>query len=1095
MPRRDDIRRILVVGSGPIVIGQACEFDYSGTQAVRALRAVGYEVVLVNSNPATIMTDPELAELTYIEPLTVEALEAVIRDAKPDALLSTLGGQTALNLSMELAELGVLEKYGVKMLGANAEVIARAEDRELFKETMRAHGLELPSSGFARTMDQGWAVLEQVGFPAIIRPSFTLGGTGGGIAYNRTEFERIVRWGIELSPVNQVLIEESLLGWKEFELELMRDHADNAVVICSIENVDPMGVHTGDSITVAPVQTLTDREYQEMRDDALTVIRAIGVEAGGCNIQFAVDPKTGRRVVIEMNPRVSRSSALASKATGFPIAKMAALLAVGFRLDEIENDITRKTPACFEPVIDYCVVKVPRFAFEKFVGADRRLTTQMKSVGEVMSIGRSFSEALLKAFRSLEIGRDGLNPLLAPPGESNVPRGHDNLYEFFRDHLHVPTPDRLWYVADALGSGLSIAEINELSGIDRWFLDQILQIVEKEEELKSWRRRGEPLASEEGARQLWESKRLGMSDVAIARILRREEDEIRAARKAAGIAPVYKKVDTCAAEFEAVTPYLYSTYQEEDEVVVGEPERVIILGGGPNRIGQGVEFDYCAVHGVLALNELGFETVMINCNPETVSTDYDLPTRLYFEPLTFEDVIEVIEREKPRGVILQFGGQTPLNLGQRLLDAGVPILGTSPETIDMVEDRERFYDVLDKLGLKHPEGGTAYTYVQAEALAAEFGYPLLLRPSYVLGGRAMQIVRDGSELEGFFEIARAESKSGPVLLDRFLDDAIEVDVDCIADGETCVVAGIMEHIEEAGVHSGDSACALPPYSLAAEQVAEIERQAQALAAELGVVGLMNIQFAIQQGVIYILEVNPRASRTIPFVSKAIGHPLAKYAARVMVGQRLKDIGFTEPVTLSYYAVKEAVFPFRKFDGVEPLLGPEMRSTGEVMGIDRRFHDAFFKAQEAASNALPKSGTVFMSVRDDDKHEAAPVAADLVAAGLRVVATGGTRERLREAGIACDLVKKVKEGRPHIVDMIINGEIQMVINTTVSKQSILDSHSIRHETVRAGVPYFTTMAAARVAARALAERRDEPFTVRAIQSYHEELAANRKGDAR
>ena len=1084
MPARSDIKHILVIGSGPIVIGQGCEFDYSGTQAVRALRNVGYEITLVNSNPATIMTDPELAERTYIEPLTVASVEAVIAQSRPDAILSTMGGQTALNLSSDLAEAGVLDRYGVELLGASREVIKRAEDRDEFKETMRQCGIALPVSGFAKSLDEAWLVLEEIGFPAIIRPSFTLGGTGGGVAYNREEFEQIIKWGISLSPVGTVLIEESLLGWKEFELEVMRDHADNAVVICSIENLDPMGVHTGDSITVAPIQTLTDREYQEMRDESLAVIRAIGVEAGGCNIQFAVNPKDGRRLIIEMNPRVSRSSALASKATGFPIAKMAALLAVGFRLDEIQNDITKKTPACFEPVIDYCVVKVPRFAFEKFQGADPILTTQMKSVGEAMAIGRTFSEALLKACRSLEIGRHGLTPLLAPPGEQQVPRRKGDLLEFFREHVAMPTADRLWYLADALGSGLSVDEVNQLTAVDPWFLDQMLQIIEMEDSFRTFRRRDESLTSENGRFLLRTAKRIGMSDVEVGRMLGETEHDIRRIRIDHGINPVFKKVDTCAAEFEAETPYMYSTFETEDEVELGETPSVIILGGGPNRIGQGIEFDYCAVHGVMALNEAGYETVMVNCNPETVSTDYDLPTRLYFEPLTLEDVLAIVEREQPLGVILQFGGQTPLNLGLPLAEAGVPILGTPPDTIDRVEDRQRFNELIEQLDLRQPEGGTANELAEAQALVEEIGFPVLLRPSYVLGGRAMVIVRDESDLEHFFALARAESAAGPVLLDRFLGDAVEIDVDCIGDGERCVVAGILEHIEEAGVHSGDSACALPPFSLSEEEIAEIRDQAQAIGMALGIVGLMNIQFALHEGTLYVLEVNPRASRTIPFVSKAIGHPIAKYAARVMVGETLEEIGFTEGPTPPYYAVKEAVFPFRKFSGVECLLGPEMRSTGEVMGIDPKFHEAFRKAQTAAANTLPSTGTVFVSVKDDDKEATIEVARALVQAGMKLVATGGTQAHLLEAGIACDYVKKVKEGRPHIVDGIINGDVQMVMNTTIGKQSILDSHSIRHETVRAGIPYFTTMAAARVAALAMAERDlTAPPTVTPLQEYH------------
>ena len=1095
MPRRSDIERILVIGSGPIVIGQACEFDYSGTQAVRALRSEGFEVILVNSNPATIMTDPELVDHTFIEPLTVETVEAIIEKTKPDALLSTMGGQTALNLAMELDSRGILKRHGIELLGANAEAIARAEDRRLFKKTMRENAIALPRSGFAHSLAEAWDVLEEVRFPAIIRPSYTLGGTGGGVAYNRDEFEAQVKWGLSQSPVDEILIEESLLGWKEFELEVMRDCFDNAVVICSIENVDPMGVHTGDSITVAPAQTLTDWEYQQMRDEALEIIRIIGVDTGGCNIQFGVDPETGRRVVIEMNPRVSRSSALASKATGFPIAKIAALLAVGYRLDEVQNDITKKTPACFEPVIDYCVVKIPRFAFEKFKGASTTLTTQMKSVGEVMAIGRTFPEALLKATRSLEIGRPGLSPLLAPPGHDGVPTEPHHLIEFFRDFLTIPTPDRLWYVADALGSGMSVDEVAQLTGIDVWFLDEILRIIEVEEKLKAWRHRDGNLNSSEGRVLLNSAKRMGFSDADVGRLTGQTEVDVRRARHEAGIKPVFKKVDTCAAEFEAATPYLYSTYEVEDEVSIGKSPRVIILGGGPNRIGQGIEFDYCAVHGVIALNEAGFETVMVNCNPETVSTDYDLPTRLYFEPLTLEDVVAIVEREEPIGVILQFGGQTPLNLGMDLVAAGVPILGTQPDTIDRAEDREQFARLIEHLKLRQPKGRTAMELKEACTLAEEIGYPVLLRPSYVLGGRAMQVVRDEEELVEFFDIAKVECSSGPVLLDQFLEDAIEIDVDCIADPDRCVVAGIMEHIEEAGVHSGDSACALPPFSLSDETIEEIRRQAQKLAAELAVVGLMNIQFALFKDELFVLEVNPRASRTIPFVSKAIGHPLAKYAARVMVGETLEQIGFTEPITPPYFAVKEAVFPFKKFPGVDFLLGPEMRSTGEVMGLASRFHDAFYKAQIAAGNTLPHSGTAFVSVRNQDKDAAVEVARLLQEVGLDIIATGGTQAHLAAADIKCRHVKKVKEGRPHVVDSIINGEVQMVVNTTVGKQSILDSHSIRHETVRADIPYFTTIEAAKVAARAMADecKRNRVPSVSSLQTFHQSARASVKTD--
>ena len=1085
MPRRTDISSILVLGSGPIVIGQACEFDYSGSQAVQALRAEGYRVVLVNSNPATIMTDPELADATYVEPLTVDWVREVIEKERPDAILPTLGGQTALNLAKALYEGGVLEEFGVELLGADYDVIERAEDRQKFKDAMNEIGVDMARSGTARTIDEANRIIDEIGFPAILRPSFTLGGTGGGVAYNRHEFDQLIRWGLDQSPTNEVLIEESLIGWKEFELEVMRDHADNVVIICSIENLDPMGVHTGDSITVAPIQTLTDAEYQDMRDEALAIVRKIGVETGGCNIQFSTNPENGRRIVIEINPRVSRSSALASKATGFPIARIAALLAIGYTLDEIENDITRATPASFEPVIDYCVVKIPRFAFEKFEGADPVLTTQMKSVGEVMAIGRTFPEALMKATRSMEIGRPGLVPLLAPPGEEDVPADRDELYAFFRDHLKTPSPDRLWYVADALGSGLSVDDVHELTRIDPWFLDQIARVIEVEEYIKSWNRHDGHIEGEEGRRLLLSAKRLGISDDELGRLLDRSGLEVRYARRALNLHPVYKKVDTCAAEFEAQTPYLYSTYERDEEVIV-EPndKRVIILGGGPNRIGQGIEFDYCAVHGVKALREQGYEAIMVNCNPETVSTDYNLPDRLYFEPLTYEDVMEIIDREQPRGVILQFGGQTPLKLAVPLQRAGVQVLGTPPDTIDLVEDRKRFARLIERLELAQPPGGTATRVDDAVTIARGVGFPVLVRPSYVLGGRAMRIIDDEKSLRAFFDEAAAAGEGGNVLIDRFLNDAIEVDVDAIGDGEHYVIGGVMEHIEEAGVHSGDSACSLPPWSLDDALVAEIERQTLAIAAELKVVGLMNIQFAVQGDDIYVLEVNPRASRTIPFVSKSIGRPLAKYAARVMCGETLAEIGFTEPVRPPHFAVKEAILPFNKFFGVDTLLGPEMRSTGEVMGIDASFERAFLKSQDAASNSLPTGGRVFVSVRDQDKPLVVDMCRDLIELGFEVVATVGTAKHLEAVGVPVTRVNKVKEGRPHIVDRLINGAIAMVVNTTAGKQAIEDSKSIRRQTLLLGLPYYTTLAGARAAVTALKGFAANPGrSVRPLQDFH------------
>ena len=1086
MPRRTDIKSILILGSGPIVIGQACEFDYSGSQAVKALKKEGFRVMLVNSNPATIMTDPELADATFIEPLTTEYVTEIIRRERPDAILPTLGGQTALNLAKDLWEKGILQEYGVEMLGADYDVIERAEDRALFKDAMNEINVDMARSGYVTSMDNAFDVLDEIGFPAILRPSFTMGGTGGNIAYNRQEYEEYIRWGLDASPTNEVLVEESLIGWKEFELELMRDHADNVVIICTIENLDPMGVHTGDSITVAPIQTLTDREYQSMRDEAIAIIRKIGVETGGCNIQFAVDPKTGRRIVIEMNPRVSRSSALASKATGFPIAKIAALLAVGYSLDEISNDITRVTPACFEPVIDYTVVKIPRFTFEKFPGTTNTLTTQMKSVGEAMAIGRSLAESIMKATRSLEIGRHGLSPLIAPAGEGGVPTDPSELRNYFRELLQRPTPDRIWYVADALGSGLTVDEVSTMSMIDPWFVDQLAQVIELEKEITEWNRKGGNLLAESGREMLRRAKRMGISDIELARLVDRTPAEIRRARLDAGIRPVYKRVDTCAAEFEAVTPYLYSTYEHEEEVEV-EPaangKRVIILGGGPNRIGQGIEFDYCAVHGVFALREQGYETIMVNCNPETVSTDYDTPDRLYFEPLTFEDVMEIIDREQPHGVILQFGGQTPLKLALPLMRAGVNILGTHPDTIDRVEDRKRFNQLINQLGLKQPAGATVTELSEAVRTASELGYPVLIRPSYVLGGRAMEIAYNEQELRAFFEEARRAGEGGNVLIDRFLNDAVEVDVDCIGDGKTYVVGGIMEHIEEAGVHSGDSACCLPPHSLDQGVIDTIEAQTLAIAAELGIVGLMNVQFAVKDGEVFILEVNPRASRTVPFVSKTIGHPLAKYAARVMVGETLEQIGLTERIHPPHFAVKEAIFPFTKFPNVDILLGPEMKSTGEVMGIDSSFERAFLKAQIAASNFLPRAGRVFISVKDSDKSAILPAAQTLAELGFQLVATGGTQTFLTQHGLDVARIHKVGEGRPNVVDDLINGSIQMVINTTVGADSIRDSKSIRQATVKYRIPYCTTAAAALASVAAMKEREQRPeVNVKPMQEY-------------
>jgi len=1069
MPRRDDLQTILVIGSGPIVIGQACEFDYSGTQGCKALREEGYRVVLVNSNPATIMTDPETADRTYVEPMTVESVEKIIEREKPDALLPTLGGQTALNLVVDLARAGVLERHGVRLIGAQLDAIDKAEDRDRFREAMRRIGLRLPVSGYARSLEDARRIVETTGIPAIIRPSFTLGGTGASIAWRREELDERVAWALQQSPRHECLIEQSVLGWKEYELEVMRDGADNVVIICSIENFDPMGVHTGDSITVAPAQTLTDREYQEMRDAAVAIIREIGVDTGGSNIQFAVNPADGALVVIEMNPRVSRSSALASKATGFPIAKIAAKLAVGYTLDEIRNDITKETPASFEPSIDYVVTKVPRFTFEKFPGVDDALTTQMKSVGEAMAIGRTFKESLQKAIRSLEIGHAGFEPPALPGGEAGVAA--------LWAQIDVPRPGRLWALCEALRRGASVAELHERSRIDPWFLGNLAEIVGAERALAA-------LPGAERAAALRPAKQLGFSDRRLAALWNLHEDEVRALRREAGVRPVYKRVDTCAAEFEAHTPYLYSTYEQECEARPTGRPKVMILGGGPNRIGQGIEFDYCCVHAAFALREAGYEAIMVNCNPETVSTDYDTSDRLYFEPLTLEDVLEIVEVERPIGVIVQFGGQTPLRLALPLERAGVPILGTPPDAIDRAEDRERFDALLERLQLRRPPGGVARSAAEAEAVAKRIGYPVLVRPSYVLGGRAMEIVHDAEALRGDMRYAVQASPEHPVLVDRFLADATEVDVDAIADGERVVIGGIMEHIEQAGVHSGDSACSLPPYSLEKPVVEEILQATRRLALELGVRGLMNVQYAVKDGEVYVIEVNPRASRTVPFVSKAIGRPLAKLAALVMAGRRLEQLGFTAELWPRHFSVKEAVFPFVKFPGADTLLGPEMKSTGEVMGIDSDFGRAYAKAQIQAGNSLPTRGGVLVSVRSEDHAEIGPIVRDLVAHGFHALATDGTAAALAAVGVPAEEVPKVGEGKPDVVDRIEAGDVALVINTVGSNPvAARDSASIRRTALLRSVPYFTTLAGARAAAGAIRALQLESIGVKALQDVH------------
>ena len=1067
MPKRTDIKSILIIGAGPIVIGQACEFDYSGAQACKALREEGYRVILVNSNPATIMTDPEMADVTYIEPITWKVVEKIIEKERPDALLPTMGGQTALNCALDLAKNGVLDKFGVEMIGASKEAIDKAEDREKFKSAMTRIGLGSARSATAHSMEEAQQVQAMIGFPVIIRPSFTMGGSGGGIAYNQEEFVEICKRGLEASPTHELLIEESLIGWKEFEMEVVRDKKDNCIIVCSIENLDPMGVHTGDSITVAPAQTLTDKEYQIMRDASVAVLREIGVDTGGSNVQFSICPTDGRMIVIEMNPRVSRSSALASKATGFPIAKVAAKLAVGYTLDELANEITGgKTPASFEPSIDYVVTKVPRFAFEKFPTADSRLTTQMKSVGEVMAIGRTFQESFQKALRGLEVGVDGMNQ-----------RTTDR--EELEKELGEPGPERIWYVGDAFENGFTLDEVHQLTHIDPWFLAQIEDIIKIEMQLDDMK------LNDLGTPILRALKRKGFSDRRLAKLLKTSEAQVRARRHLLGIRPVFKRVDTCAAEFATSTAYMYSTYEEECESKPSDKKKIMVLGGGPNRIGQGIEFDYCCVHAALAMREDGYETIMVNCNPETVSTDYDTSDRLYFEPLTLEDVLEIVAIENPVGVIVQFGGQTPLKLARDLEANGVPIIGTSPDMIDAAEDRERFQQLLHDLGLKQPPNRTARAEAEALKLADEIGYPLVVRPSYVLGGRAMEIVHEPRDLERYMREAVKVSNDSPVLLDRFLNDAIEVDIDALSDGNEVIIGGVMEHIEQAGVHSGDSACSLPPYSLSKEVQDELRRQTKLMAKGLNVCGLMNVQFAIQNGVVYVLEVNPRASRTVPFVSKATGLQLAKVAARCMAGQSLVSQGVTKEIIPPYFSVKEAVFPFNKFPGVDTILGPEMKSTGEVMGVGRSFEEAFVKSQMAASVKLPVAGKVFISVKDSDKDKVIAIARDLHAAGFSLLATRGTAATISQAGIPVVVVNKVTEGRPHIVDMIKNNEISLIVNTVDEKRkAINDSRSIRTSALAARVTMYTTVWGAEAAAVGMKNRGE--LVVYPIQTLHAEI---------
>ncbi len=1077
MPKRKDIKKIMIIGSGPIIIGQACEFDYSGTQACKALTEEGYEVVLINSNPATIMTDPGMAHRTFIEPLIPEVIEKIIEIERPDALLPTMGGQTGLNIAMELWKRGILDKYGTELIGASPEAIKKAEDRYLFKEVISSIGLDVPKSAAVTSIEMGIEASEWIGFPIILRPAFTLGGTGGGVAYNVEEYKPMLEKALKLSPVHQVLVEESLLGWKEYEFEVVRDRMDNVIIVCSIENLDPMGIHTGDSITVAPAQTLTDREYQRMRDAAIKIMRAIGVDTGGSNIQFAVNPENGRMVVIEMNPRVSRSSALASKATGFPIAKVAAKLAVGYTLDELKNDITRVTPASFEPTIDYVVVKIPRFTFEKFPETEAILTTQMKSVGEVMAIGRTFKESLGKALRSLEIGVSGLDNLELPK-------------EIIPTKLSIPVPERLWLIGEAIRKGIDIKKIYEITKIDPWFLHNIKEIIDCENEIKA----SETITPE----LLKKAKEFGISDRRIGKLKNISEDDVRALRKRWEIKPVYKVVDTCGGEFEAYTPYLYSTYEKEffrltengiisfkeSEMSRTEKKKVIILGSGPNRIGQGIEFDYCCVHSVFALKELGYEVMMVNCNPETVSTDYDTSDRLYFEPLTIEDVLEIIERERPEGVIVQFGGQTPLKLAVPLQREGVKILGTSPDSIDRAEDRKRFKELLELLKLRQPESGTAMSPEEAIHVAEKIGYPVMVRPSYVLGGRAMEIVFDRDSLIDYMKRAVKASPEHPVLIDKYLEDAIEVDVDAISDGIDVIIGGVMEHIEEAGIHSGDSACSLPPYSLSREIIEEIKRQTKLLAKELNVIGLMNVQFAVKDNLIYILEVNPRASRTVPFVSKTTGLPLAKIAAKLMVGITLKELEIENDPEINYIAVKEAVFPFDKFPGVDTILGPEMKSTGEVMGIDTDFGLAYAKAEAASGNRIPSKGRFFLSVKDKDKPLIVEIAKRLQRVGIHLIATKGTAEYLRSSGIYVETVNKINEGRPNIVDLIKNNEISFIINTVSGARAKKDSFYIRNSAIKYNVPYTTTISGARAVVSAIEMLLRKDLTIKSIQDYYE-----------
>ncbi len=1077
MPKRTDIKKILLIGSGPIVIGQACEFDYSGTQACKALREEGYKIVLVNSNPATIMTDPELADKTYVEPITPEMVEKIIAKEKPDALLPTLGGQTALNTAVALAKRGVLKRYHVELIGAKLPAIEKAEDRDLFKQAMADIGLETPLSGLANSMDEAREIVKTTGYPAIIRPAFTLGGSGGNIAYDEAQFEEFAKRGLELSPISQILVEESILGWKEYELEVMRDTKDNVVIICSIENFDAMGVHTGDSITVAPAQTLTDQEYQIMRDASLKIIREIGVDTGGSNIQFGVNPEDGRLVVIEMNPRVSRSSALASKATGFPIAKIAAKLAVGYSLDEITNDITGTTPASFEPMIDYVVTKMPRFTFEKFSQTDNTLTTQMRSVGEVMSIGRTFKESLHKAIRSMEIDRDGFIDM-------GLPKDKRKARAILKERLATPNSDRLWYLGEAFRHGITLKQIYKWTGIDPWFLYHIKQLIDFDQaELPSLKRLKD-VAKRKAL--LTQAKEMGFADTYLARRLNCKEADIRRERKKYKIKPVYKSVDTCAAEFEAQTPYYYSTYEEENEVLPSDRKKIMILGGGPNRIGQGIEFDYCAVHASLALREEGYETIMVNCNPETVSTDYDISDRLYFEPLTFEDVMHIVDEEQPAGVVVQFGGQTPLKLAVALQKAKVPIIGTSPASIDRAEDRKQFAAMIRKLGLTQPKNGTATSEEQALRIAKRVGFPIMVRPSYVLGGRAMRIVYDVEALKLYMKEAVVVSPAHPVLIDQFLDAAIEVDVDAVSDGKQVVVGGVMEHIEEAGIHSGDSAMTLPPNSLPEKVIKEIARQTKLMALELNVIGLMNVQFAVKDDVVYVIEVNPRASRSVPFVSKSIGVPLAKVAAKTMIGKSLRAQGFTKEIIPTHYSVKESVFPFNKFPGVDAILGPEMKSTGEGMGIDNDFGRAFAKSQLAVGNGLPQEGTVFLSIRDEDKQKTIGIAKSMAEMGFQLIATEGTCQFLQKNGVSVERVNKVGEGSPHIVDLMKKGDITAVINTPEGKGAAVDSFSIRRTALMSSIPYFTTIASADAAVAGIQSMRTGDIQVRPLQDYHRSM---------